>query len=84
MLVLSRKNDQSVVIGDSAHFEQMVRVTVLESSGASVKLGFEANKDVVIHREEVWGSIRANDRVERPAKIPVTPKQELDPRADET
>lgn len=58
MLVLSRKNDQAVVIGGSDHFEHVVRVTVLGINGESVKLGFEANKDVLVHREEVWERIR--------------------------
>jgi len=70
MLVLSRKNEQSVVIGGSDHFEHLLKVTVLEIGQGRVKLGFEANKDVPVHRAEVWERIRANSRPERPLEIP--------------
>lgn len=60
MLVLSRKGDQSVVIGGSELFEQLVKITVLEIGGGYVRLGFEARKDVVIHREEVWETMCAH------------------------
>jgi len=62
MLVLSRKNDQSVVIGGSDLLKNLVKVTVLGISDGCVKLGFEANKDVVVHREEVWERIRSGGR----------------------
>lgn len=60
MLVLSRKSQESVVVGASGDFERMLKVTVLEISGRSVRLGFEANKEVPVHRLEVWERIRAN------------------------
>lgn len=47
MLVLKRKVDQTVVIGDG------IRVKVLEIRGGSVRLGFTADKTVPINREEV-------------------------------
>jgi len=78
MLVLSRKNDQSVVIGGSDHSEHMLKVTVLEIGRESVRLGFEAKRDVPVHRAEVWERIRANGQPGRSADIPTAPKQELD------
>ena len=60
MLVLSRKNDESVVIGGSDQFEPVLKVTVLEISDGRVRLGFEVDKDVPVHREEVWERIRAS------------------------
>ena len=59
MLVLSRKSEESVVVGESNGFERMLKVTVLEIGSSHVKLGFEANDDVPIHRSEVWERIRA-------------------------
>jgi carbon storage regulator len=53
MLVLSRKNDQAVVIGGVDDFRNFVKVTVLEIRRGNVRLGFEASKDVPVHREEV-------------------------------
>ena len=74
MLVLSRKNEQSVVIGGSDHFAHMLKVTVLEIGHGKVRLGFEANKDVPVHRAEVWERLRVNGRVERPVEIAVAPR----------
>jgi carbon storage regulator CsrA len=54
MLVLQRKNRQSVVIATSGDLQELVRVTVVDVCGGRVKLGFQANNDMTIHREEVW------------------------------
>ena len=58
MLVLSRKQHEAVVVGGSAGFKRTLKVTVLEINGRSVKLGFEADKGVAVHRWEVWERIR--------------------------
>ena len=57
MLVLSRKQQQSVVIGGADGFHRLLKVTVLGIEGANVKLGFEADADVPIHRSEIWERI---------------------------
>jgi carbon storage regulator len=62
MLVLSRKNQEAVVVGGANGFEQLLKVTVLEVRGGSVKLGFEASDEVPIHRAEVWERIRAESQ----------------------
>jgi carbon storage regulator len=59
MLVLSRKTQESVVVGGSDRFERMLKVTVLEIKGGKVRLGFEANADVPVHRAEVWERIQS-------------------------
>ena len=59
MLVLSRKNQESVVIGGTDGFHRLLKVTVLAIRGASVKLGFEVDSDVPVHRSEVWERIQA-------------------------
>jgi carbon storage regulator CsrA len=60
MLILSRKQRESVVVGGANGFEQMLKVTVLEIHSERVRLGFEANKDFPVHRWEVWERIRAS------------------------
>ena len=60
MLVLSRKSLEAVVIGGSGAFARMLKVTVLEINGGKVRLGFEVDKDVPVHRWEVWERIQAN------------------------
>jgi carbon storage regulator len=59
MLVLSRKTQESVVVGGSDRFERMLKVTVLEIKGGKVRLGFEADGDVPVHRSEVWERIQS-------------------------
>jgi carbon storage regulator CsrA len=58
MLVLSRKNRESVVIGGTDGLHRLCRVTVLDIRGTNVKLGFEVDPDVPVHRTEVWERIR--------------------------
>lgn len=58
MLVLSRKLQESVVVGGSEGFERLLKVTVLEIEGGKVRLGFEIDKEVPVHRLEVWERIR--------------------------
>ena len=60
MLVLSRKNQESVVVGGSSTFEKLLKVTVLEIRENRVRLGFEIDKDVPVHRWEVWERIRVS------------------------
>jgi carbon storage regulator len=54
MLVLTRKRRESVVIGDSRRAAHILKVTVLDVKGNKVKLGFEANREMPVHRWEVW------------------------------
>ena len=60
MLVLSRKSRQSVVVGGTDGFHRLMKVTVLGIKGANVKLGFEVDDEVPVHRSEVWERIRAD------------------------
>ena len=62
MLVLSRKRQQSVVVGGADGFHRLLKVTVLGIQGANVKLGFEVDPSVPIHRSEVWERINGNGR----------------------
>jgi len=60
MLVLSRKNQESVVIGGSDAFHRLLKVTVLDIQGTNVRLGFEVDASVPVHRLEVWERIHGN------------------------
>lgn len=57
MLVLTRKNRESVVIGRPEDLEVMLEITILEIEGGRVRLGFEADTKMPIHRREVWDRI---------------------------
>jgi carbon storage regulator len=59
MLVLTRKCQEMVVVGGAEGFEPMLKVTVLGIDKGKVRLGFEARRDVQVHRMEVWERICA-------------------------
>ena len=72
MLVLTRKVQESVAVGDAAGLRCRLKVTVLEVAGTKVRLGFEADGDVFIHRWEVWEQVcAARPDVPAAAAIPV-------------
>jgi len=52
MLVLTRKPNESIMIGDD------VEVFVVEVKGDQVKLGITAPKDIKVHRKEVFEMIQ--------------------------
>ena len=52
MLVLSRKKDEKIIIGDN------ITLMVIEIRGDKVRLGIDAPKDVSVHREEVYNAIK--------------------------
>lgn len=56
MLVLARRTDEEVIIGED------ISVKVVEIRGNVVRLGFNAPADVTIHRREVYEAIaKANE-----------------------
>lgn len=57
MLVLSRKNNESIMIGDD------IEVRIIEITAKSVKVGIEAPKNVTVHRKEVYDAIK-NENIE--------------------
>lgn len=57
MLVLTRKSRESVVIGRAGEMQIVLEITVLEIEGGRVRLGFEADNRMPIHRREVWDRI---------------------------
>ncbi len=59
MLVLSRKSQESVVVGGSIGGKFEFKVTVMEVKAGKVRLGFDADPHVQVHRGEVWERIRS-------------------------
>lgn len=52
MLILSRKTDQQIKIGEQ------ITLTIIEIRGDQVKIGVEAPKSVKVFREEVFSAIK--------------------------
>ncbi len=55
MLVLSRKKDEKIVIGDN------ISIMVVEIRGDKVRLGIDAPRDVSVHRREVYDAIKRKE-----------------------
>ena len=55
MLVLSRKAEEPMFIGDD------IKITVLDIRGGQVRIGITAPQDIKIHREEVYDRINQED-----------------------
>ena len=68
MLVLSRKCEESVVVGGSPSVQPLLKVTVLEIRGGKVKLGFEADPSIPVQRSEVWERIRTGEKTGCPTE----------------
>jgi carbon storage regulator len=52
MLVLSRKKDETIMIGDE------VEITIVDVRGDKVRLGITAPKNIPVHRREVYDAIQ--------------------------
>ncbi len=63
MLVLSRKNNESIVINDD------IVITIVEIRGDKVRLGIVAPRDVPVHRQEVYEAIHG---VKMPPALPAS------------
>jgi len=57
MLVLTRKAEESLVIGDQ------ITLTILAVEGDRVKIGIQAPREISIHRKEVWDAIHEQNRL---------------------
>lgn len=66
MLILTRKRNERIMIGDS------IEVIVVDIKGEQVQLGINAPKEIPVHRREVYEAIvRENGKV-----LPKTPREE--------
>lgn len=52
MLILTRKSDESIMIGNN------IKIKVLKVQGNQVHIGIEAPKEFSIYREEIFEQIR--------------------------
>ena len=60
MLVLTRKSNQSIMIGDD------IEVSVLSIMGEKVRIGIQAPREIPVFRKEVYLEI-AQERAREPA-----------------
>lgn len=63
MLVLTRKLNESIMVGDN------VKITIVDVKGDQVKLGITAPREVAVHREEVYREIQKENQLAANAKV---------------
>ena len=68
MLVLSRKKDEKIVIGDN------ISIMVVEIRGDKVRLGIEAPREISVHRREVYDAIKRKESDEAETATAATPE----------
>ncbi|TVR59472.1 MAG: carbon storage regulator [Spirochaetaceae bacterium] len=56
MLILSRKLDEQLMIGED------IRISVVEIKGDHVRLGIDAPKSIKVYRAEVYRAIQEENR----------------------
>ena len=67
MLILSRKVNEKVVIGED------ISVSIIEIRGDQVRIGIDAPKKVKVFRQEVFDAIKAENK-EASKSVPVIPQ----------
>jgi len=67
MLILSRKVDEKIIIGDD------ISISIVEIRGDQVRIGIDAPKKVKVYRKEVYDAIKAENKaaLKSAVKIPV-------------
>lgn len=63
MLVLSRKKNESVMIGDC------IEVKVISIDGEQVRIGIEAPRDIQVYRREVYQAIKEENMLASKIKM---------------
>ena len=62
MLVLTRKSNQSIMIGDD------IEISVLSIMGEKVRIGIQAPRDIPVFRKEVYLEIQQERERETPGE----------------
>jgi carbon storage regulator len=73
MLVLTRKSNQSIMIGDE------IEISVLSIMGEKVRIGIQAPRDIPVFRKEVYLEIQREGGEEAAAAAPASATAESPP-----
>ena len=68
MLILSRKTDESIMIGDQ------IEVSIVDIKGDQVKVGIKAPRSIKVYRQEVYKAIQLENINAAKTKPGVLPK----------
>ena len=70
MLILSRKVNEKVVIGDD------ITISIIEVRGDQVRIGIDAPKKIKVFRQEVFDAIKEENKAAS-ASVSVIPKIDI-------
>jgi len=70
MLILTRKPGESITIGDD------IKITVLDIKGSQLRIGIQAPKHLMVHREEIYLAIREQNI--KASEYAATQKQQIE------
>jgi carbon storage regulator len=68
MLILSRKINEKIMIGDD------ISVTVIEIRGDQIRIGVDAPKQVKVYRQEVFDLVKAENQAAADAEMARLPQ----------
>lgn len=71
MLILARKLNERIIIGES------IEISVVELKGDQVKLGISAPRDVKVYRHEVFDAIQEENRAAARSEAGSLPRIDL-------
>lgn len=57
MLVLNRRQDESIMVGDD------IEITIVDVRGDKVRIGITSPRDVPVHRKEVYEAIQKEKKL---------------------
>lgn len=57
MLVLSRKKNESIMIGDT------IEIKIISIDGEQIRLGIEAPRNLEVYRKEIFDAIQEENRL---------------------
>lgn len=67
MLVLSRRKDETIMIGDN------IEITIVDIKGDTVRVGINAPRDISVHRKEIYEAIQQeNIQASKQQSVPDT------------
>ena len=55
MLVLSRRRDETIMIGDD------IEISIVDIKGDTVRIGINAPRSITVHRKEIYEAIKAEN-----------------------
>ena len=62
MLVLTRRTDETIMIGDPKKPEECIEVVVVEVRGDQVRIGVQAPRETDVHRKEIYTQIQEENK----------------------